>query len=225
MKKLTIALVLLSFLGFNAQADISVGLKVTSANLQADGSETQNSGALVTQKEREADFEIASVFAEKGLDLGIVDLSLGVEIIPFEREVAVLGGGTGFDATISVGNLVSAYIQPMLLSNGDATLYIKAGYATADLEIDKISRQATATAVSTGAASDSASTDGAQTRDLEGPLYGIGVQIAMDNFVDSIRIEATRHDFDKITYTNSNSKKLTADAAMDSLSIGLVKSF
>lgn len=220
MKKLSIALILLSFLGFNAQADVSVGLKLTAANMQADGSETQNSGALVTQAEREADFEVASLFAEKSLDLGVMDLALGVEIIPFEAEVAVIGGGSGFDATISVGNLVSAYIQPMLLSNGDATLYIKAGYATADLDISKISRQATSSEVT-----DSASTDAAQTRDLEGPMYGVGVQIAMDSFVDSIRVEATRHDFDTITYVNSNSKKLTADAAMDSLSIGLVKSF
>ena len=220
MKKLSIALVLLSFLGFSAQADVSVGLKLTAANMQADGSETQNSGALVTQAEREADFEVASLFAEKSLDLGVMDLALGVEIIPFEAEVAVIGGGSGFDATISVGNLVSAYIQPMLLSNGDATLYIKAGYATADLDISKISRQATSSEVT-----DSASTDAAQTRDLEGPMYGVGVQIAMDSFVDSIRVEATRHDFDTITYVNSNSKKLTADAAMDSLSIGLVKSF
>ena len=220
MKKLSIALILLSFLGFNAQADVSVGLKLTAANMQADGSETQNSGALVTQAEREADFEVASLFAEKSLDLGVMDLALGVEIIPFEAEVAVIGGGSGFDATISVGNLVSAYIQPMLLSNGDATLYIKAGYATADLDISKISRQATRSETT-----DSASTDAAQTRDLEGPMYGVGVQIAMDSFVDSIRVEATRHDFDTITYVNSNSKKLTADAAMDSLSIGLVKSF
>ena len=220
MKKLSIAFILLSFLGFNAQADINVGLKLTAANMQADGSETQNSGALVTQKEREADFAIGSLFAEAELGVGPVDFALGVEVIPFDAEVAVIGGGTGFDATVSVGNLVSAYIQPMLVSNGDATFYVKAGYATADLDITNISRQATAS--ETG---DSASTDGAQTRDLEGPMYGVGVQIAMDNFVDSIRIEATRHDFDKITYTNSNSKKLTADAAMDSLSIGLVKSF
>ena len=220
MKKLSIALILLSFLGFNAQADVSVGLKLTAANMQADGSETQNSGALVTQAEREADFEVASLFAEKSLDLGVMDLALGVEIIPFEAEVAVIGGGSGFDATVSVGNLISAYIQPMLVSNGDATLYIKAGYATADLDISKISRQATSSEVT-----DSASTDAAQTRDLEGPMYGVGVQIAMDSFVDSIRVEATRHDFDTITYVNSNSKKLTADAAMDSLSIGLVKSF
>ena len=220
MKKLSIALILLSFLGFSAQADVSVGLKLSYANLTADGSETQNSGALVDQPERSANFEVASLFAEKSFEAGIVDLALGLEVIPATAEVAVLGGSTGFNATISVGNLVTAYIQPMLYSAGDASLYVKAGYATADLEISNISRQATAS--ETG---DSASTDAAQTRDLEGPMYGVGVQIEMDNFVDSIRIEATRHDFDQITYTNSNNKKLTAESDMDSYSIALVKSF
>ena len=220
MKKLSIALILLSFLGLNAQADVSVGLKLTTASLEADGTETQNSGAVVSQKERNADFEIGSIFAEKSFSVGAMDVALGAEIIPVTTEVAVIGGGTGFDATVSVGNLVSAYIQPMLVSSGKASFYLKAGFATADLEISKISRQATSSATT-----DSASTDTAQTRDLEGPMYGAGVQIAMDSFVDSIRIEATRHDFDEIQYTNSNSKKLTADAAMNSLSIGFVKSF
>lgn len=225
MKKLSIAFILLSFLGLNAQADVSVGLKLTASNMQADGSETQNSGALVNQKEREADFQVGSLFAEKALDVADFDLSVGLEVIPATTEVAVIGGGTGFDATVSVGNLVTAYIQPMLVSNGNATLYLKAGYAMADLEITNISRQATATAVSTGAASDAASTDGDTSKSLEGPMIGIGVQIAVDNFVDSIRLEATHHDFDEISHINSNSKTLKADASMDSLSIGFVKSF
>ena len=225
MKKLSIAFILLSFLGLNAQADVSVGLKLSSAEMNAQGSETQNSGALVTQQERSADFEVASLFAEKSVELGAIDLALGLEIIPFTAEIAKIGGGTGFDATVSVGNLVTAYIQPMLVSNGNATLYLKAGYSMADLEITNITRQATATAVSTGAASDAASTDGNTSKSLEGPMIGIGVQIAVDNFVDSIRLEATHHDFDEISHINSNSKTLKADASMDSLSIGFVKSF
>ncbi len=220
MKKLSIALILLSFLGFNAQADVSVGLKLSYADMTADGSETQNSGALVDQPERSANFEVASLFAEKSFELGFVDLALGLEAIPFTAEVDVLGGSTGFNATISIGNLVTAYVQPKLISAGDASFYVKAGYATADLEISNISRQATSSATT-----DTASTDAAQTRDLEGPMYGVGVQIEMGNFVDSIRIEATRHDFDQITYTNSNNKKLTAESYMDTYSIGLVKSF
>ena len=220
MKKLTLALILLSFMGFNANADMNVGVKMTAAELTADGSETQNSGAVVVQKERDASFELASIFAEAMVSLGNMDMALGVELVPLTAEVAVIGGGTGFDATVEVGNLRSAYIQPMMTTDGGVSLYVKAGYAQADLDISNVSRQATSSATT-----DSASTDTNLDQELEGPMYGLGMQISTDNIIDAIRIEATRHDFDEISFTNSNNKKLKADATMDAVSIALVKSF
>ena len=94
MKKLTLALILLSFMGFNANADMNVGVKMTAAELTADGSETQNSGAVVVQKERDASFELASIFAEAMVSLGNMDMALGVELVPLTAEVAVIGGFT-----------------------------------------------------------------------------------------------------------------------------------
>ena len=220
MKKLTLALILLSFMGFNANADMNVGVKMTAAELTADGSETQNSGAVVVQKERDASFELASIFAEAMVSLGNMDMALGVELVPLTAEVAVIGGGTGFDATVEVGNLRSAYIQPMMTTDGGVSLYVKAGYAQADLDISNVSRQATSSATT-----DSASTDTNLDQELEGPMYGLGMQISTDSIIDAIRIEATRHDFDEISFTNSNNKKLKADATMDAISIALVKSF
>ena len=220
MKKLTLAFILLSFLGFNANADMNVGVKVSSADLSADGSETQNSGATVVQAERDASFELASIFAEAMVSLGGMDMALGVELVPLTAEVAVIGGGTGFDATVEVGNMRTAYIQPMMTTDGGVSLYVKAGYAQADLDISNVSRQSTASA--TG---DSASTDTNLDQELEGPMYGIGMQISTDSIIDAIRLEATRHDFDEISFTNSNNKKLKADADMDTISIALVKSF
>lgn len=224
MKRLTLAFILLSFFGLNGNADTNIGVKLTSADLSADGSETQNSGAVVVQKERDASFELASIFAEQMVSLGGIDMAIGVELVPLTAEVAVIGGGTGFDATVEVGNLRSAYIQPMI-NNGNVSLYVKAGYAQADLDISNVTRQATATAVSTGAASDAASTDTNLDQELEGPMYGIGMQISTESILDAIRIEATRHDFEEISFTNSNNKKLKADAEMDTFSIALVKSF
>ena len=219
MKKLTLALVLLSFFGLNANADTNVGIKLTSADLSADGSETQNSGASVVQKERDASFELASIFAEQMVSLGNMDMAIGIELVPLTAEVAVIGGGTGFDATVEVGNLRSAYIQPMMTTGG-VSLYVKAGYAQADLDISNVTRQATASETT-----DSASTDTNLDQELEGPMYGLGMQISTDSIIDAIRIEATRHDFDEISFTNSNNKKLKADATMDAISIALVKSF
>ena len=220
MKKLTLAFVLLSFLGFNANADMNVGIKLTSAELGADGSETQNSGAIVTQKERDASFELGSIFAEAMVDLGEIDMAIGVELVPITAEVAVLGGGTGFDATVEVGNLRTAYLQPMMTTDGGVSVYAKLGYAQADLEISNVSRQATASA--TG---DSASTDTNFDQDLEGPMFGVGIQISTDSIIDAVRLEASRVDFDEISFINSNSKKLKADAELDTISLALVKSF
>ena len=220
MRKLTLALILLSFLGFNANADVNVGVKITTADMAASGSEVQNAGTLVAQKERNATFELASIFAEKVIGVGPMGVAVGVEMVPLTAEIAVIGGGTGFDATVEVGNLMTAYLQPMFTTEGGVSLYVKAGYAQADLEITNVSRQATSAV--TG---DSASTDTAFSQDLSGPMFGLGMQISTDKFVDAIRVEATRHDFDEITFTNSNAKKLTADSEMDTLSIALVKSF
>ena len=40
-----------------------------------------------------------------------------------------------------------------------------------------------------------------------------------------VRIDASRTDFDTINHTNSNTKKLTADAEMDRVSFVIGKSF
>ena len=89
------------------------------------------------------------------------------------------------------------------------------------MEINDITRQATAT--QTG---DDASTDKSADKTLEGPVYGLGVQLNKDLGVFSfVRLEATRTDFDQISHTNSNGKKLTADAEMDLITLTVGKSF
>ena len=91
----------------------------------------------------------------------------------------------------------------------------KAGYSMADLDIEEISRQATTAGT--------ASTDGAQSKTLEGPMLGIGVQSNTD--MGFVRIEGTITDFDEISHTNSNGKVLKADAEMTLISISVGKSF
>ena len=116
--------------------------------------------------------------------------------------------------------------EPVVATHAEAQAELGGGtISQADLDISNVTRQATATAVSTGAASDAASTDTNLDQELEGPMYGIGMQISTESILDAIRIEATRHDFDEISFTNSNNKKLKADAEMDTISIALVKSF
>ena len=216
MKKILISTILAGFFAFSASADTNIGISISAANMDASGSHTPNSGDAVKHAGN-ADFEMASFFLEKEVDVGGLSIAIGLDMIPMTAEVDKLGGGTGFDATVEVGNVMTAYIQPMF-NAGSLTVFLKAGATTADLDITEISRQATASETS-----DSASTDGAQSKSLDGMMYGAGIQTEMMG--GFIRLEGTVTDFDEITHTNSNDKILKADSKLTRFSISYGKSF
>ena len=225
MKKLTIAFISVIFLAFSAQAD-SVGVRISTANMDASGSHTTNSttagalggGGAAVNASGNADFMVASLFAEKDVELGGMSMSIGIDVIPFTTEVEKLGGSDGFDATVEVGNLITAYIQPTF-DLGDVSVFAKVGYSQADLDITNISRQATTAGT--------ASTDANTGKDLEGMMFGAGVQKAVQHMGGDgfVRLEATVTDFDEITHTNSNGKVVKADAELTMISLSIGKTF
>ena len=222
MKK-TITVIFMSILMAcnSAIADsTNIGVSFGMANMDATGSHTTSSasgasGGDAVSSAGDADFELASIFIEREIEAGAANIVIGLDAIPFTAEVDKLGGGDGFDATVEVGNLLTAYIQPTFNAAGDVQLFVKAGYAQADLDIIETSRQATATGT--------AGTDGDTEKSLEGPMFGIGLQKGMDN--GFVRLEGTFTDFDEISHTNSNGKVLKADAEMTRISISLGRSF
>ena len=222
MKKLTIAFISVIFLAVSAQAD-SVGVRISQANMDASGSHTTNSasgesGGAAVSSSGNADFMVASLFAEKDFDMGSMTMSLGLDVIPFTTEVEKLGGGDGFDATVEVGNLITAYIQPTF-DLGDMSVFAKVGYSQADLDITNTSRQATTAGT--------AGTDGNTGKSLEGMMFGAGVQKAVQHMGGDgfVRLEATVTDFDEITHTNSNGKVVKADAELTMISLSIGKTF
>ena len=220
MKKLIIAAISASFVASAAFADsTNIGFRISSGNLAASGSETTNQASTVTQSERDADFEMGSIFVERQIETNDkFSITIGLDYVPMTASVASLTGGDGTDAKVSAGNLFTAYLQPTFIVNDSVSLFGKVGFASGDLEITDISRQATTAGT--------ASTDGAQDKTLEGTVYGIGAQVnrAFGPF-DFVRLEATKTDFDRISHTNSNSKVLTADAEMELISLSIGKSF
>lgn len=201
----------------------NIGLKISYGDMSATGSHTTNSassnaGGPAVNLSDKANFPFGSIFIERQVNLGNMDIALGLDINPFAQEVDKLGGGDGFDATVDMGNLYTLYLQPMFKS-GNATFFAKAGYAQAEIDIKDISRQATGSG-----AGGTASTDGNQNKDLEGPMFGIGFQVDTDSSA-FFRLEATRTDFDQISHTNSNGKVLKADAELDAISISIGRSF
>ena len=230
LKKLTIAAITASFIVSAALADsTNMGVRLSLANMSASGSETTDSsgsdagGAKVALKEREADFALPSIFVEREIEMNSgMSLVVGLDFVPLTEEVETIGAGTGTQAKIKAGNLITAYIQPSFAINESISVYGKVGYAQGDLDISELSKsQATA-----AQANDTASTDKSADKSLEGPVYGLGIQVNNDiGAFNFIRLEATRTDFDQIKHTNSNGKILTADAEMDLITLTIGKSF
>ena len=216
MKKILISTILAAFFAFSASADTNIGVSISVANMDATGTHTPNQGGQVAHAGN-SDFEVASFFVEKEVDLGPLSVAFGVDLIPMTAEVDKIGGGTGFDATVEVGNLMTGYVQPMFDAGG-MTLFLKAGASSADLEITNISRQVTASETS-----DSASTDAAQSKNLNGIMFGAGMQTeAAGGF---IRFEGTVTEFDEISHTNSNDKVLKADSELTRFTVSYGRSF
>ena len=218
MKKILISTILAMF-AFSANADTNIGISISAANMDATGSHTTNSdsggsGGDAVNASGNADFEMASFFIEKEIDAGGLSLAIGLDMIPMTAEVDKLGGGDGFDATVEVGNLMTAYIQPMV-NAGSMTFYLKAGVSSADVDITDISRQATTAGT--------ASTDSDQSKTLDGTMYGAGIQADMAG--GFIRLEGTVTDFDEISHTNSNGKVVKADSELTRISLSFGKSF
>tara|TARA_B110001452_G_C15140432_1_gene397094 strand:+ start:116 stop:802 length:687 start_codon:yes stop_codon:yes gene_type:complete len=228
MRKIIISAVIFTMATFSAIADkTNIGLKVTLANMDAGGTHstdlgTNNNGGPLVTESREADFEMGSIFLERQFeDVGSMDIAVGIDLVPFTAVIDKIGGGTGFDASVEIGNLMTAYVQPMFNVDDNVSLFLKAGWAQADLDIVSSSRQAQAS----GQANDTAGTDTSASKTLEGPMFGAGVQIGVGALLDFVRLEATMTDFDEISHTNSNGKVLKADAELTQLSLSLVKSF
>ena len=219
MKKILISIILAGFFAFSASAGTNIGISISAANMDATGSHTTNSssggsGGDAVNASGNADFEMASFFIEKEVDAGGLNIAIGLDAVPMTAEVDKLGGGDGFDATVEIGNLMTAYIQPMF-DAGNVTLFLKAGLSSADVDITNVSRQATTAGT--------ASTDGAQSKSLDGTMYGAGAQISTGS--GFVRLEGTITDFDEISHTNSNSKVVKADAEMTLISISFGRSF
>ena len=224
MKKILISTILAAFYAFSASADTNIGISISSASMEATGSHTtdsasSNSGGDAVTASGDGDFSLASFFIEKEVSAGGLNIAIGLDAIPMTTEVDKLGGGNGFDGTVEVGNLMTAYIQPMFNAGGDVSFFLKAGISSADLDITNTSRQATTGATTNNAAS----TDGDQAKSLDGTMYGAGIQMVTGG--GFIRLEGTVTDFDEITHTNSNGKILKADSELTRVTLSFGKSF
>ena len=197
----------------------NIGAKLSYGNFDASGTETQNltSDPKLTSS-GDANFPFASIFLEREKEFTNFNVALGLDFIPLTAEIDKLGGGDGTDATVEVGNQITLYVQPSKeLSNG-LKVFGKLGYSRMSVDITDITRQATTAGT--------ASTDGSTSKDLDGITVGLGVEKSVSaGPFDFIRLEASYTDYDSISHTNSNSKKLTADADLTAINLSIGKKF
>ena len=224
MKKIITAIIASFFIGNFALAETSIGVKISAATMDASGSHTTNSssggsGGDAVNASGEADFNMGSFFIEKdtGWDFNGVGITIGLDVIPFTAEVDKLGGGDGFDATVDVEDVMTAYIQPTFSTGDGVSVFARLGYTQGDVKITNITRQATTAGT--------ASTDGDQSKNLEGIMYGVGITKEIDCLVDFLRLEGTITEFDEISHTNSNGKVVKADSELMLISLSIGKTF
>ena len=223
MKKiLTTLACLVGLQGFALADTTNVGIKLSYGNFDASGSETpdsagSNAGGTAVSRSGDADFPFASAFIERDFALTNFNIALGLDYIPLEAEVETIGGGTGFDAKVEVKNQFTVYIQPSKKLDNGITIFGKLGYSQADLKISQTARQASTD-------SDAAGTDTGASRDLEGPMFGLGVEKEFANKA-FVRFEVSYTDYDEISYTNSNGKILKASAELTAAHLSIGKKF
>ena len=220
MKKLTLAISGLVLLAGAAFADsTNIGAKLSYGDFDASGTETQNlTSDPKLNSSGNAKFPFASIFLEREKEFSNLNVALGLDFIPLTAEIDKLGGGDGTDATVEVGNQITLYVQPSKeLSNG-LKVFGKLGYSRMEVDITDVTRQATTAGT--------ASTDKATSKDLDGVMVGLGIEKSVSaGPFDFIRLEASYTDYDTISHTNSNSKKLTADADLTAISLSIGKKF
>jgi len=220
MKKIILCVAASCLFVGSALADSTyIGVKFSYGTLDADGTNTTNSssggsgGAALTSS-GSMDLPLASIFIEKEVELSNLNMAFGLDIMPMSASTK-LDGGTGTDADVEVGSQFTAYIQPSKTLANDVAVFVKLGYSRADVDVTNITRQTTTAGT--------ASTDASASKSLEGPMIGLGFQ--KSNEASFMRIEATYTDYDQISYTNSNSKVLTADAELTAINLSIGKKF
>ena len=222
MKKLTLAISGLVLLTGSVFADsTNIGAKLSYGDFDASGTETQNLASdPKLNSSGSAKFPFASIFLEREKEFSNLNVAVGLDFIPLTAEIDKLGGGDGTDATVEVGNQITLYVQPSKeLSNG-LKVFGKLGYSRMTVDISEIKRQP----VTNG--SGTASTDKATSKDLDGVMVGLGIEKSVSaGPFDFIRLEASYTDYDSISHTNSNSKKLTADADLTAINLSIGKKF
>ena len=208
MKKLIVLLFAATFtFATSAFAGGLVGVKFGTGELNGDAAGYTAGSNTYTAVSGSKDNQFGAIFAEVELPVG--PLSVGVEYVPFDADIALTKKSSSTSANVSDFTTVYALAST---SAGNVNVFGKIGYSMADIGTVK-----------------SKSTLVSQSKDLEGFTIGAGIQSEpMANGL-VVRAEYAHTDFDSISVTTTSngsaSVKKTADGDLQTLTISIAKSF
>ena len=207
MKKITILILSVLFtLTTSAFAGGMIGVKYGKGDLEGNAKAYGQYNAQSASK----DSDFGAIFAE--VNIKESPISVGIEYVPLDADISL----DGHQANVSAN--VSDYTTLYALAMHDLTnfsVYGKLGYSHADIGKVKVN--------------DFQTTYVSQSGDLEGMMYGVGIQSQELPFGIVARAEYTLTQFDDISVTTTSNGatavKKTADGDLTTMTISLAKSF
>ena len=205
-------------LATSAQADGVIGIKYGTGELDATKNAYTAGSTSYAAASKSKDNEYGAIFAE--IEIPALDgLSFGLEVIPFTATIMLENAKeaqTGAELS-DHRTLYASYMYSM----GSGGVYVKAGYAMADI--------GSITQTGTSSVASPITTVNSQSDSMEGPMIGIGFQT--NELYDGLvaRLEATYTDYDDISVTTTSngsaSVKKTAEAELTTFSLSIAKTF
>jgi len=211
MKKLTILIFSILFtLSTTAFAGGMIGVKYGNGDLEGNAQSYTAGSTTYAAESGSKDNEFGAIFAE--INIKESPISVGLEYVPFDADISLNGDNANVSANVS--DYTTLYALAMHeLSN--FSVYAKLGYSQAD--IGTIKNDDTTTTVNS------------KSGELEGMMYGAGIQSKELPFGLVARAEYTFTEFDDISVTTTSNGsaavKKTADGDLTTLTISLAKSF
>tara|TARA_B110001452_G_scaffold256251_1_gene249428 strand:+ start:154 stop:792 length:639 start_codon:yes stop_codon:yes gene_type:complete len=212
MKKLTILLITAVFtLATSAFAGGMIGVKYGTGELDGNSKAYTAGSTTVAAQSGSKDNEFGAIFAE--VNIKSSPISIGLEYVPFDADVSLNGSSSGGSANVS--DYTTAYLLAMT-DLKDISVYAKVGYSQADIGTVKPNNSTNTTVNS-------------NSGELEGIMYGVGIQTAELAMGIVARAEYTYTEFDDVSYTSTSngsaSVTKTASGELTTMTVSLSKSF
>ena len=211
MNKITTLLITAMFtLATSAFAGGMVGVKYGNGDLEGNAKSYVSGTTTYAAQNGSKDNQFGAIFAE--INVKESPVSIGLEYVPFDADITLDGDASGASANVSDYTTIYALAMAELAS---ASLYAKVGYSMADIGTVK--------------PNDGQTTINSNSGELEGLMYGVGIQSKELGNGIVARAEYTYTEFDDISVTTTSngsaSVKKTADGELTTLTLSIAKSF